>query len=87
MISIPVSHNFINDKLNIILANNNLLSNETILNYGVLLFENQHTILNNYNIDSIVFILLEFVVSTIESNSIRNILTEIRLCFYIIRIS
>ena len=54
MISIPVSHNFINDKLNIILANNNLLSNETILNYGVLLFENQHTILNNYNIDSIL---------------------------------
>ena len=52
-IIISVSPNFINDKLSQLLALNDTSINESILNYGVILFENQSFITSNDQIDKL----------------------------------
>lgn len=52
MISIEVSENYNNKKLISLLSKNNISINECILDYGVILYENQNEILKNNNNDS-----------------------------------
>ena len=52
MIKITVSENYKNDKLNQILSKKDCLINQTILDYGLLLYENQGNILKNITIDN-----------------------------------
>ena len=52
MIKITVSENYKNDKLNQILSKKDYLINQTILDYGLLLYENQGNILKNITIDN-----------------------------------
>jgi hypothetical protein len=48
-ININVSINYINNTLNDLLSINDFLINETILNYGVILYKNQYNIFNDFN--------------------------------------
>lgn len=52
MIKIKVSKEFKNDKLSNILQKDDVSINETILNYGINLYENQSNIIKNYSIDN-----------------------------------
>jgi hypothetical protein len=52
MIKITVSENYKNDKLNQILSKKDHLINQTILDYGLILYENQGNILKSITIDN-----------------------------------
>jgi hypothetical protein len=58
-INISVSINYKNDKLNNILSKKDIIINESILNYGLILYENQGNILNELSKDKEVVKLKE----------------------------
>lgn len=68
MIQIKVSNEFKNDKLLLILQQNNTSINETILNYGFNLYENQAYIIKNYSIDNEL---------KIKNNELQNLQNQI----------
>ena len=74
-INISVSSNFINDKLSHLLALNDTSINESILNYGVILFENQSFITSNDQINKLNNELNDF---KLKYNKINNDYTSIR---------
>jgi len=74
-ISITVSPNFFNDKLSKLLALNDTSINESILNYGVILFENQSFITSN---DQIIKLNHELADSKLKFNKINDDYTSLR---------
>lgn len=74
-INISVSHNFFNDKLSQLLALNDSSINESILNYGVILFENQSFITSNDQIIKLNHQLNDF---KLKYNKINDDYTSLR---------
>jgi hypothetical protein len=74
-INISVSSNFINDKLYNLLALNDTSINESILNYGVILFENQTFITSN---DQIIKLNHELNDFKLKYNKINDDYTSLR---------
>lgn len=66
MIKIKVSKEFKNDKLSNILQKDDVSINETILNYGINLYENQSNIIKNYSIDN------EIKIKNEELDNLKN---------------
>ena len=52
MLTIVISNNYNNEKLNLLLSQKDTTINETILNYGVILYENQKNIIKDLTIDN-----------------------------------